>query len=327
MSRYDPDFEYDEYESYRDHGVTSIGLTPGQLALIIGVNAVISLIISVVVVLLANREVIPGDIATPAAQVTPAATVGGELPAVDVTASAAVSQPATPPITPVESVTYEVQAGDTLGQIAQKFDVPLFDLMVANGLSDQDFIQVGQVLVVPLGGLPEASPTFTPVAQPTETPLPFNPPTPLREATGPAEPAVTVGPSPTPTPTVPGSVTPGASTPLPTSTAAPQNEIAVTINDVIGAGDLAQETLIVLNQGAGTSLQNWKLSGSSLGNFVFPDIFLFSGGSIRIHTVAGQNTPSDLYLGQGEAAWPPGTTIILLDAGGKEISRYNVLSP
>jgi hypothetical protein len=59
-----------------------------------------------------------------------------------------------------------------------------------------------------------------------------------------------------------------------------------------------------------------------LGIFIFPDIFLFSGGSIRIHTASGQNTPSDLYLNQGEPAWPPGTTIILSDANGNEISRF-----
>ncbi len=82
--------------------------------------------------------------------------------------------------------------------------------------------------------------------------------------------------------------------------------------------------MTILNRGAGTSLMNWKLSGSPLGNFVFPDIFLFSGGSIRIHTSAGQNTPSDLYLGQGEAAWPPGATVILTDAAGKQISQLTV---
>ncbi|MCG3211423.1 MAG: hypothetical protein FOGNACKC_05069 [Anaerolineae bacterium] len=323
MAKYDPDFDYDEYQPYRDREVTSIGLTPGQLALIIGVNAVISLIISVVVVLVANRQAIPGDIATPAAQGTTAATVSAEVAPPNPAETSVPATAAAPEVTPVESVTYQVQAGDTLGQIAQKFDVPLFDLMVANGLSDQDFIQVGQELTIPLGGLPAATPTFTPAAQPTETPLPFDPPTPLPEnASVPPEPAATVGPSPTPTPTPP--VTPGAGTPLPTSTTAPANQIKVTISEVIAPGELAQETLIILNQGAGTSLQNWKLTGSSLGNFVFPDIFLFSGGSIRIHTVAGQNTPSDLYLGQGEAAWPPGTVVVLGNASGQEISRYSV---
>ncbi len=323
--RQDSDFDYDEYELYRERSVTSTGLPPGQLALIIGVNAVISLIISVAVVLLSNRQAIPGDVATPAAPVTPAATVSGGPGAAGAVAASPVSTgTAVAEITPVGSVMYKVQAGDTLGQIAQKFKVPLFDLMLANGLTDQDFIQVGQDLVVPLGGLPKTTPTFTPAPLPSATQLPFEPPTPLPENAGvPQEPAVMVGPSPTPTVTATMPVTAGASAALPTSTPAPRDAINVVINEVISPGDLAQETLIILNLGAGTSLQNWKLSGSALGNFVFPDIFLFSGGSIRIHTVAGQNTPSDLYLGQGEAAWPPGTTIVLADAVGSEVSRYS----
>ena len=63
--KYDPDTYYEDYDDYREGQVTGVGLPPGQLALIIGVNAVISLIISVVVVLIANRQVLPGDIATP----------------------------------------------------------------------------------------------------------------------------------------------------------------------------------------------------------------------------------------------------------------------
>ena len=82
--------------------------------------------------------------------------------------------------------------------------------------------------------------------------------------------------------------------------------------------------MVILNQGAGVSLKDWKLEGSPLGVITFPDIFLFSGGSIRIHTVAGVNTPTDLYLNQGEAAWPPGTTIILSNASNAEIIRFKV---
>jgi hypothetical protein len=50
-SKYEP-VEYDEFDDYRDSNVTNVGLPAGQLALIIGVNAVISLVISISVVLL-----------------------------------------------------------------------------------------------------------------------------------------------------------------------------------------------------------------------------------------------------------------------------------
>ena len=45
--------------------------------------------------------------------------------------------------------TYTVQPGDTLADIAAGYDVTLQDLMTANGLSDPDFIFVGQTLTIP----------------------------------------------------------------------------------------------------------------------------------------------------------------------------------
>lgn len=322
-TRYDLEPEFDDYDTYAESQVTGVGLPLSQLLLIIGVNAVVSLIISVGVVLIANREVVPGSIAgSPAGSdlVAEASTPSGSSATVSLeeTAAAAPTQS-----TPIQALVYEVKEGDTLSLIADKFSVSLFDLMTANGLSNQDFIQIGQELTIPVGGLATGTATFTAEPIATETPLPFDPPTPLPDdADVPPEPAATVGPSPTPSDTA----TPAADTAalLLTSTPAPFDEINVSITQILGAGTLAQETVVILNQGAGTSLLDWRLEGSSLANFTFPDIFLFSGGSIRVHTSAGQNTPSDLFLNQGEAAWPPGTTIILRDAEGNEISVYTV---
>ena len=114
---------------------------------------------------------------------------------------------------------------------------------------------------------------------------------------------------------------------LPTVTPSPLNEVNVAINEVVSVGDLYQETLVILNQGTPASLKDWKLEGSPLGIFIFPDIVLVSGGSIRVHTAAGENTSSDLYLNQGESAWPPDTTVILSNANNTEISRFTVPAP
>lgn len=324
-SRYNHDYDED-YPEYRQRGLTSVGLPPGQLALIIGVNAVISLVISVAVVLMANRPVLPGDVATPSTQAGGAATTSPE-PASGSTPAAASSVEANATTPPARPSTYLVQAGDTLGAIADRFGVSLSDLMTANGLTNQDFIQVGQQLVIPANDTSLPTPTFTAMPIPTDTPLPFDPPTPLpADAAVPPEPAVTVGPTPTLTPSPSPTRQGPTPTALPTFTPPPFDEIKVVISEVNSPGDLFQETLVILNQGAGTSLKDWKLEGSPLGVVTFPDIILFSGGSIRIHTVAGENTASDLYLNQGEAAWPPGTTIILSNANNAEISRFTVPS-
>jgi LysM repeat protein len=322
--RYDPEYEYNDYDDYEHVGVTNVGLPAGQLALIIGINAVISLIISISVVLIAGWQVLPGDVATPVAGAGDVTIEGveGEQPEAGAPSEAGGEAGTSAESTPIQTVTYVVEPGDTLSLIAEKFAVSVSDLMIANGLTNQDFIQAGQELIIPVGGLATPTSTFTPMPTPTDTPLPFEPPTPLpTEAEVPTEPVATVGPSPTPTNTS----TPTLS-PIPTSTPAPFGEISVVIDEVISPGDLRRETLVILNNGAGTSLSEWKLEGSPLGIFVFPDIFLFSGGSIRIHTSAGENTASDLYLNQGEAAWPPDTTIILSDDKNVEISRFTVPS-
>lgn len=323
--KYERDYDYDEYEDYRRRGVTGVGLPPGQLALIIGVNAVISLIISVGVVLLVGRAGGTGDITAGQAAVAGTAVVNAGMVTTSTvtTPSSGITQTVSEASAPSRPATYVVQPGDTLSVIAEKFTVPMADLMSANGLTNQDFIQVGQELKIPEVDLSTPTATFTPEPIPTDTPLPFDPPTPIPSGVDiPQEPAATVGPTPIPTATPTQVIS--TSIILPTFTPAPFNDLNVSITDVIGAGDLAQETMIILNQGAGVSLKDWKLEGSPLGVITFPDIFLFSGGSIRIHSLAGVNTPTDLYLNQGESAWPPGTTIILSNASNAEIARFKV---
>jgi nucleoid-associated protein YgaU len=44
---------------------------------------------------------------------------------------------------------YVVQEGDTLGEIAERFGVTVAALAEANGLTDVDHIEAGQVLIIP----------------------------------------------------------------------------------------------------------------------------------------------------------------------------------
>lgn len=57
---------------------------------------------------------------------------------------------ATPTVPPSPTpVTYTVQPGDTLGAIAAKLEIPIENLMAANGLSNPDTLAAGQALIVP----------------------------------------------------------------------------------------------------------------------------------------------------------------------------------
>lgn len=57
-----------------------------------------------------------------------------------------------------------VKAGDALGNLSTFYDVPLEDLMAANGLTDPNILSVGQELIIPIGGLATATPPPTAAA-------------------------------------------------------------------------------------------------------------------------------------------------------------------
>lgn len=46
-------------------------------------------------------------------------------------------------------VTYDIEPGDSLGKIAERFGVSVDDLMALNGIENPDHIEVGQTLKIP----------------------------------------------------------------------------------------------------------------------------------------------------------------------------------
>ena len=75
-------------------------------------------------------------------------------------------------------VEYQVEFGDTLGQISDRFDVPVEELMRVNQLNDPNSLSMGMVLYIPV--TPQARPSDTPAPTGTSAPLgttsPTNPP-------------------------------------------------------------------------------------------------------------------------------------------------------
>lgn len=78
----------------------------------------------------------------------------------------------TPTSTPApDRQVHVVIAGETLARIANRYGVSMRDLMRLNGITNQDFIFVGQRLSLP-GPLPPQTPTPTPMPPATLTPTP-----------------------------------------------------------------------------------------------------------------------------------------------------------
>ncbi|MGE5221301.1 MAG: LysM peptidoglycan-binding domain-containing protein [Omnitrophica WOR_2 bacterium] len=176
-------------------------------------------------------------------------------------------------------VTYQVQAGETLSEIAEKFGVPVEKLAQLNGITDPKSLGSGQVLFVPKS--PSDQPT-TPVS--TDTPA------------------------------------------SPASTSPVQSQQAeVVIANVFGAGDLNTERVRLECKGQGElSLAGWQLKDENGNVFTFPQLILYPGGAIDIHTGTGVNDVVSLYWGLKKSIWTTGEIVTLLDAKGATRATYSV---
>ena len=83
----------------------------------------------------------------------------------------------------------EVRAGDTLVDLAAWFGVSPFDIAAANGVSVDDYLQIGQVLAIPV-----------PASQFSLPPRPWPRPSATPAANTQPEPIVAAPPQPTPVP-------------------------------------------------------------------------------------------------------------------------------
>jgi LysM repeat protein len=267
-------------------------MTRKQVVLIIAVNAVISALISVAVALLVYRPV----------EVLPTFLPPTSVAAIDTQTAPQPPSEVTP--TP-ELVIHVVQAGDTISGLAFQYDVSGDDIIAANQLENPNFLQVGMQLIIPVGGLAQATATFTPAPTPTDTPIPFEPPSADLTATAAAELGATATVLPTP---------------LPSS-----GELQIEISEILAAGQADQERLVITNLGDRLAdMQGWTLGDVDGNVYVFPNFRLWSGGNVTVHTGIGQdgNPPANFYWGRLEAVWAPGEAATLKDAAGAVISTF-----
>jgi len=265
-------------------------------AIFILVNLVVSVGVILTVLFLWERTQTPAP-PTSVSTATPPSTL----------ASPATAQVAPlPSAPPVASLTlpapllYIVQEGDTLGAIAQAHGVSIEDLMAANELADPNVLHTGQTLVIPVPAETDQA-TLSPAPNPDPT------------ATG--EPAVETSPEP---------AAPAASLPTPLPTLTPSGPPLVEIAQALGSGNLAAEVVIVRNRGGIANLEGWTLSDAEGHTFTFPGLILFTDAQVRLHSAAGDSTPTDLYWGRESAAWKGGTLITLRDASGNVVDTYIV---
>ncbi len=268
-------------------------MTRKQMAIIVGLNAVISTVITLLLVLV----ILPAfdgpavEVATP--------TLSPEV------AQRATDSAAQPTPTPAP-VVHVVESGDTISGLALRYDVPEEDIIAANNLQNPNILQVGTELIIPIGGLPEVTATFTPAPTPTETEMPFDPPS-AQTATAVAQASATVQPSPT-------LLTTG--------------ELQVEITGITAPGEVDRESVVITNEGQRLAdMTGWTLSDADGNVYVFPNFRLWgNGSSVTVHTRIGQdgNPTGNFFWGKLEAIWSPGETATLSDADGEVVATYSV---
>jgi LysM repeat protein len=270
-------------------------MTRKQMALIIGINAVVSTLVTLLLVL----------IVLPALNVTTTVAPTATLPTGVVEQ---ITQPMGQNTPEATQVVHVVKAGDTISGLSQTYDVPAEDIVAANNLQNPNFLQVGMELVIPIGGLPEVTPTFTPMPTPTDTPIPFEPPSADMTATAAAEAGVTA-------------------TALPTSVPA-EGELQIKITEVIAPGKVEQEGVVITNTGTRLAdMLGWTLSDADGNVYTFPNFRLWgSGSSVTVHTRIGQdgNPPANFFWGKLEAVWSPGELATLKDGQGNVVATLTV---
>lgn len=183
-----------------------------------------------------------------------------------------------------EPFIYVVKSGDNLGAISQQFNVPLQDIIIANDLSSADVIFAGQVLIIPVGGLPTATP------EPTLTPTPNIPPSPI-----PTEP-LTVG-----------------EVRIVISEVVGRGQF---VDEAVSIANLGSRAVAL----QGWTLADGEGRVFTFGQVTL----FGNGAAIFVHTEAGPNGPADLYWGLEQAIWSSGKIVTLRDAEGTIQAQYTI---
>jgi LysM repeat protein len=256
-----------------------------QLALLVILNALISLTIAVLVVWVSDtRRPDPEELAALAGAATVRNASEATAPAVDLPPTATTAAPGAtaPAVAPAadaaqtstsaanaatDAEVYVVQAGDTLSGIASKLGVTVQALVEFNGLDNADFVFSGQQIKVPNGN-------------PSATPTP---------------PSVQLGTT------------------------------GLKIRSIAGAGDLAAEAVEIVNDtDLVFNLQGWRLQRAGGPEYTFGDLNVFPGGSVRLHSAGGTDNTIERFWNQPAAVWSRGATAVLINATGERVAEYAV---
>ena len=111
----------------------------------------------------------------------------------------------------------------------------------------------------------------------------------------------------------------------PTITPPPLDEKTITIQLVMGRGDIRSERVqLVSASPSPVNLQGWELVDEDKNRYQFPSVTLFPGAAIELYTKGGVNTAGELFWNREEPVYISGEKILLKDTSGNIRSEYQV---
>ncbi len=92
-----------------------------------------------------------------------------------------------------------------------------------------------------------------------------------------------------------------------------------------GPGALASETVILQNNGSDALiLTGWTLKDGQGSTYTFPEITLYPGGMVQVHSGPGTNTAADLFWGLTAPVWKSGELVALYDTQNIARAFYRI---
>jgi hypothetical protein len=192
-----------------------------------------------------------------------------------------------------------------LSSLALEYGVPEADIIAANQIQNPDFLPAGVEILIPVGGVPQVTPTWTANPTATSTPIPYEPPSAQLTATvfAPLE---------------------GTATARPTALILASG-FRLEISEIAGVGEVEQESVTVVNVGELLAdMAGWTLSDADGNTYVFPNYRLWPAGSVVVYSRIGQDgSPvSSLFWGRSEPVWSPGEVATVRNAVGELVTTF-----
>ena len=105
----------------------------------------------------------------------------------------------------------------------------------------------------------------------------------------------------------------------------PSGSVKAEITSVIGTGVIADESVVIRNNGnVSLLLTGWTVKDNQGDVYTFPQLTLYPDGTVQLHTGPGIDTASDLFWQRTTPVWNSGDLVALYDTHNIARAFYRI---